>query len=70
MIARISGGFTRVGTYLREVLDELKKVVWPEGRKVASLTSVVVVMVALVSSFLYGLDLLFGLGMKWVLLQR
>lgn len=67
MIARISGGFTRVGSYLREVVDELKKVVWPSTGKVANLTAVVVLMVLVVSSFLYGLDLLFGLGLEKLL---
>lgn len=67
MIARISGGFTRVGSYLREVVDELKKVAWPSTGKVANLTAVVVVMVLVLSSFLYGLDMLFGFGLERLL---
>lgn len=67
MIARISGGFTRVGSYLREVVEELKKVVWPTTGKVANLTAVVVVMVLVISSFLYGLDLIFGFGLEKLL---
>jgi preprotein translocase subunit SecE len=67
MIARISGGFTRVGSYLREVVDELKKVVWPRSGQVANLTAVVVVMVLVISGFLYGLDQIFGFGLSRVL---
>lgn len=67
MIARISGGFTRVGSYLREVVDELKKVVWPSTSTVTNFTAVVVVMVLVISSFLYGLDMLFGFGVTKLL---
>lgn len=67
MIARISGGFTRMGSYLREVVDELKKVVWPSTSTVTNFTAVVVVMVLVISSFLYGLDMLFGFGLEKLL---
>lgn len=67
MIARISGGFNRMGSYLREVVDELKKVVWPSTSTVTNFTAVVVVMVLVLSSFLYGLDMLFGFGLEKLL---
>jgi preprotein translocase subunit SecE len=67
MIARISGGFTRVGSYLREVVDELKKVVWPTTSQVTNLTAVVVMMVLVVSGFLYGLDAIFGFSLTKLL---
>lgn len=47
-------------TFLREVIGELRKVVWPSKERTAKLTGVVVVMVMIVSGFLYLWDL--GLG--------
>lgn len=67
MIARISGGFTRVGTYLREVRDELLKVVWPSTGTVVNFTTVTIVMVLVISLFMFGLDQIFGFGVTKLL---
>jgi preprotein translocase subunit SecE len=67
MIARISGGFTRVGTYLREVRDELMKVVWPSTGTVVNFTTVAIAMVLVISGFLFGLDQIFGFGLQKLL---
>lgn len=50
----------RTRTFLREVVGELRKVVWPSRDRVIKLTGVVVAMVAFVAGFLYLCDL--GLG--------
>ncbi|MFZ5816950.1 MAG: preprotein translocase subunit SecE [Bacillota bacterium] len=47
-------------TFLREVVGELRKVVWPGRDRIIKLTGVVVAMVAIVAGFLYLWDL--GLG--------
>lgn len=47
-------------TFLREVVGELRKVVWPSRDRVVKLTGVVVAMVMVVAGFLYLWDL--GLG--------
>lgn len=46
--------------FLREVRGELKRVVWPSRKEVTSYSIVVLVAVALVTLFIFGLDQLFG----------
>ncbi|MBP2020156.1 preprotein translocase SecE subunit [Symbiobacterium terraclitae] len=62
---RLNAFFAGIRTYLREVVGELRKVVWPTRERVVKATGIVVAMVAFVAGFLYlwdlGLDLLMGL---------
>lgn len=46
--------------YLREVRGEMKRVVWPSRKEVASYSLVVLVAVSLVTLFIFGLDQMFG----------
>ncbi len=46
-------------SYLAEVQDELRKVIWPTKRQTIKMTIVVIVVSALVGSFLGGLDFVF-----------
>lgn len=43
-------------TFLRQVLDELKKVTWPTREEVIRLTVSVIVITLIVSFFLFGID--------------
>ena len=45
-------------TFLKEVWDELKKVKWPTRNEIIRLTSVVIIVSALVGTFLGGIDFL------------
>ena len=45
--------------FLREVRDELKKVVWPTRQEVIRLTFVVITVSLIVGIFLGGLDFIF-----------
>jgi preprotein translocase subunit SecE len=45
---------------LREVQDELAKVVWPSRREVASYTIVVILTVLVMGLFVFCLDVLFS----------
>ena len=45
-------------TFLKEVWDELKKVKWPTRSEIIRLTSVVIIVSALVGVFLGGIDFL------------
>jgi preprotein translocase subunit SecE len=47
---------TTPANFLREVLDELKKVVWPTRAEVIRLTGVVVLVSLIVGIFLGGTD--------------
>lgn len=44
--------------FLKEVIDELKKVVWPTRSEVTRLTGVVIVVSLIVGIFLGGIDFL------------
>jgi preprotein translocase subunit SecE len=47
---------TTPGNFLREVRDELKKVVWPTRDEVIRLTGVVIIVSLIVGVFLGGAD--------------
>ena len=47
-------------TFLKEVRDELKKVVWPSREEVTRLTLIVIIVSLLVGVFLGGLDFVFA----------
>ncbi len=48
---------TPVG-FLRETRDELKKVVWPTRNEVIRLTTVVIIVSAIVGGYIGGIDFL------------
>ena len=48
--------------FLREVVAELRKVIWPGRRELITYTTVVIVFVAFVVALVSGLDLLFARG--------
>jgi preprotein translocase subunit SecE len=50
--------------FLREVVAELRKVIWPTRKQMITYTAVVLVFVAFMVAFIYGLDLALGLGIS------
>jgi len=54
------GLFARLGTFYRQVIAELRKVIWPTRRELITYTWVVIVFVTVMSLFVAALDLLFG----------
>jgi preprotein translocase subunit SecE len=55
-------GQSRPFAFLRGVVDELRKVVWPTPPELYRYTVVVVVTVAIIALFIGGADLLVGSG--------
>ena len=51
-----------IGRFLREVVAELRKVIWPGRRELITYTTVVIVFVAFIVALVAGLDLLFAKG--------
>lgn len=49
--------------FLREVVDELRKVIWPTRKQMVTYTIVVVVFVAFIVALVAGLDWVFGKAM-------
>ncbi|ASW53517.1 preprotein translocase subunit SecE [Plantactinospora sp. KBS50] len=60
------GIFGRFGRFFREVVAELRKVIWPTRNELLTYTAVVVVFVAVVLAIVTGLDFAFGRGVLWV----
>ena len=63
MVIRVWGNFYRLVRYIRESITELKKVVWPEKSYTIRMTGFVLVFVAILATFIYGVDTM----VSWVL---
>ncbi len=60
------GPFARIGLFIRQVVNELKKVVTPTRRELFSYTGVVLAFVIIMMALVYGLDSAFGWLVSWV----
>ncbi|MCE5292626.1 MAG: preprotein translocase subunit SecE [Nocardiaceae bacterium] len=58
--------FKRIRKYLREVLAELRKVIWPSKKQMVTYTAVVLVFVVFMVAYIGGLDVLFIKGVTWL----
>ena len=57
------GIFARLVRYVREVVSELRKVIWPTRKQMITYTGVVLVFVAFMVALVFGLDSAFAWGM-------
>ncbi|MCU1557058.1 MAG: preprotein translocase subunit SecE [Microbacteriaceae bacterium] len=62
----IRGPFGRLALFIRQVINELKKVVTPTRRELVSYTGVVLVFVVIMMALVYGLDLVFAFVVNYV----
>ncbi|NYT93118.1 preprotein translocase subunit SecE [Salinispora sp. H7-4] len=60
------GPIGRVARFVREVVAELRKVIWPTRKELLTYASVVIVFVAVMLAIVAGLDLAFAEGVLWV----
>ena len=58
--------FKRFGRFLREVVAELRKVIWPTRKQLVTYTAVVLVFVAFMVGLVAGLDVAFSQGVLWL----
>jgi preprotein translocase subunit SecE len=58
--------FKRLIKFLREVIAELRKVIWPNRKQMVTYTSVVLVFVVFMVAFISGLDVAFVKGVDWL----
>ncbi|AHH21719.1 preprotein translocase subunit SecE [Nocardia nova] len=58
--------FKRLVKFLREVIAELRKVIWPNRKQMVTYTSVVLVFVIFMVAFISGLDVAFIKGVSWL----
>jgi preprotein translocase subunit SecE len=48
--------FARAGLFYRQIIAELRKVVWPSRNDLTTYTTVVIVFVVVIMALVYGLD--------------
>jgi len=60
------GIFGRIGRFVREVIGELRKVIWPTRNELLTYTAVVVVFVAIMLTIVSGLYYLYARGVLFV----
>ncbi len=60
------GVFARLALFYRQIIAELRKVVWPSRNQLVSYTTVVVVFVVIVMAFVSGLDYGFSKAALWI----
>ncbi len=54
------GWFKRLKTFLSEVVAELKKTTWPSKSEVRGTTTVVIITMFIIATFLWIVDLILG----------
>ena len=65
-VAEKLGLFARVGLFYRQILSELKKVVWPTRKQLSTYTAVVLVFVMFIIAVVSLLDLVLTKIVFWV----
>jgi preprotein translocase subunit SecE len=61
-----AGLFSRIGRFIREVVAELRKVIWPTRKELLTYTAVVVVFLAVMLAIVSGLDFAFAKAVLFV----
>jgi preprotein translocase subunit SecE len=61
------GWWRRASEFLTEVRNEMKRVTWPSQREVYATTVVVILTASFFGLYLFGVDLLLGSGVEWIL---
>jgi preprotein translocase subunit SecE len=62
---RRTGVFGRIGGFFREVVSELRKVIWPTRKELLTYTAIVIVFVAVMTTIVGLLDLGLGKAILW-----
>jgi preprotein translocase subunit SecE len=62
----VSRFFGSIALFVSQIIDELRKVVRPTRHELLTYTSVVIVFVAVIMMFVFGLDTLFTKLVLWV----
>jgi len=65
-VAEKLGPFARVALFYRQVINELRKVVWPTRKQLTTYTAVVLVFVIFVIAIVSLLDLILTKIIFWV----
>ncbi len=60
------GLFSRMFRFLREVVAELRKVIWPTRKQMITYTTVVLLFVAFMVAIIWGMDVVLQKGVLWL----
>ena len=60
-----TGFFGRISGFFREVVAELRKVIWPTRKELLTYTGVVIAFLVVMTAIVTGLDFLFAKGVLW-----
>jgi preprotein translocase subunit SecE len=60
------GPVSRIGRFIREVIAELGKVIWPTRKELVTYTIVVIVFVSIMVTLVAGMDVGFAKLVLWV----
>ena len=58
--------FARIALFVRQVMAELKKVIWPTRKELIAYTAVVLVFVLIMAAIVAALDFVFTRGVLFV----
>ncbi len=58
--------FTRAALFVRQVIVELRKVIWPTRKELIAYTTVVLVFVLIMAGIIAGLDYIFTKGVLFI----
>ena len=61
-----AGVFARLALFIRQVIAELRKVIWPTRKELIAYTTVVVVFVVVMAAIIAALDFIFTKGVLLV----
>jgi preprotein translocase subunit SecE len=56
----------RIGRFAREVISEMRKVLWPSRKELTTYTAVVIVFVVIMVALVAGLDIGFAKVVLWL----
>ena len=56
------GLFARISLFVRQVVAELRKVIWPTRKELIAYTTIVVVFVSIMAAIVAGFDFVFTRG--------
>ena len=60
------GPFGRLALFIRQVIVELRKVIWPTRKELIAYTTVVIVFVSIIAGIIAGFDYVFTRGVLFV----
>ena len=60
------GVFAQISLFFRQVVAELRKVIWPTRKELVSYTTIVIVFVTIVAAIIAGFDYVFTKGVLFV----